>query len=187
MPCYLIAELEEAPPEGGAGDEGGDDEAGGKQNRSEKKARKAMQKLGMKAVPGIFRVTVKKSKSILFVINKPDVYKTAGADTYVIFGEAKVEDLSNQTQSAAADQFRTAPSAASMRSGAGAGVGGAPKAATKPAAPAAAAGGSEDATGLEPKDIELVMSQASVGRNQAIKALKDNDGDIVNAILACSC
>jgi len=36
----------------------------GKQNRSEKKARKAMQKLGMKPVPGIVRVTVKKAKNV---------------------------------------------------------------------------------------------------------------------------
>merc|ERR1711998_600866 len=41
----------------------------GKQNRSEKKARKAMQKLGMKPVAGIVRVTVKKAKNILFVIS----------------------------------------------------------------------------------------------------------------------
>merc|ERR1739841_185386 len=42
-----------------------EDAAGGKgkQSRSEKKSRKAMQKLGMKPVPGIIRVTVKKSKS----------------------------------------------------------------------------------------------------------------------------
>lgn len=39
-------------------------EGEGKQSRSEKKSRKAMQKLGMKAVPGIIRVTVKKSKNV---------------------------------------------------------------------------------------------------------------------------
>mmetsp|Transcript_14660 Transcript_14660/g.15920 ORF Transcript_14660/g.15920 Transcript_14660/m.15920 type:complete len:82 (+) Transcript_14660:83-328(+) len=39
-----------------------------KQNRAEKKSRKAVQKLGMKPVPGITRVTVKKSKNILFVV-----------------------------------------------------------------------------------------------------------------------
>ena len=38
----------------------GDD--GSKQNRAEKKSRKAMQKLGMKSITGIIRVTVKKSK-----------------------------------------------------------------------------------------------------------------------------
>ena len=37
---------------------------GAKQSRSEKKSRKAMQKLGMKPVPGIVRVTVKKSKNV---------------------------------------------------------------------------------------------------------------------------
>jgi nascent polypeptide-associated complex subunit alpha len=35
----------------------------------------------------------------------------------------------------------------------------------------------------EEKDIELVISQASVSRAEAIQALKDNDGDIVNAIM----
>lgn len=42
-----------------------DGEAGkGKQSRSEKKSRKAMQKLGMKPVPGVQRVTIKKSKNV---------------------------------------------------------------------------------------------------------------------------
>ena len=36
----------------------------GKQSRSEKKSRKAMQKLGMKPVPGVHRVTIKKSKNV---------------------------------------------------------------------------------------------------------------------------
>ena len=55
--------------------------AGRKQSRSEKKARKAVQKLGMKPVPGIQRVTVRKSKQILFVIGEPDVYKSPFSDT----------------------------------------------------------------------------------------------------------
>jgi nascent polypeptide-associated complex subunit alpha len=43
-----------------------------------------------------------------------------------------------------------------------------------------------DATDLEDKDIELVMTQANVSRNKAIKALKENDNDIVNSIMALS-
>jgi nascent polypeptide-associated complex subunit alpha len=43
-----------------------------------------------------------------------------------------------------------------------------------------------DATGIEDKDIELVMTQANVGRKKAIKALKENDNDIVNSIMALS-
>merc|ERR1711865_639957 len=88
--------------------------------------------------------------------------------------KAKIEDLSAQAQSAAAEQFR-APEAA---------IGGA-----KEEAPAADAGDDAgddeevDDTGVEPKDIELVMSQAAVSRAKAVKALKANDGDIVNAIM----
>jgi len=36
----------------------------GKANRAEKKSRKAIQKLGMKAVPGVTRITIKKSKNV---------------------------------------------------------------------------------------------------------------------------
>ena len=98
--------------EGGEGGEGGDG-AKGKQNRAEKKNRKAMQKLGMKNVPDVIRVTVKKSKNILFAISNPDVFKSPNSDTYVIFGEAKIEDLSAQAQSQAAQQFQ-APDAAKV-------------------------------------------------------------------------
>ncbi|KAK1446550.1 NAC domain-containing protein [Colletotrichum cuscutae] len=43
-----------------------------------------------------------------------------------------------------------------------------------------------DAEGIEDKDIELVMTQANVSRKKAIKALKENDNDIVNSIMALS-
>merc|ERR1712183_729913 len=47
----------------------------GKQTRGEKKARKVLAKLGLKVVAGVNRVTIRKSKNILFIINNPDVYK----------------------------------------------------------------------------------------------------------------
>ena len=40
-----------------------------------------------------------------------------------------------------------------------------------------------DTSGVEEKDIELVMSQANVTRGKAVKALKNNANDIVNAIM----
>ena len=40
-----------------------------------------------------------------------------------------------------------------------------------------------DESGVEDKDIELVMSQANVSRSKAVKALKNNSNDIVNAIM----
>lgn len=45
------------------------------------------------------------------------------------------------------------------------------------------ADGDVDESGVEAKDVELVMSQAGVSRMRAVKALKINDGDIVNAIM----
>jgi len=38
-------------------------------------------------------VTIRKSKNILFVINKPDVLKNPASDTYIVFGEAKVRNI----------------------------------------------------------------------------------------------
>ncbi len=40
-----------------------------------------------------------------------------------------------------------------------------------------------DETGVEPRDIELVMTQASVSKSKAVKALKTHEGDIVSAIM----
>ncbi|KAK9170566.1 hypothetical protein Syun_002706 [Stephania yunnanensis] len=151
--------------------EGGPQDALGrlKQTKSEKKSRKAMLKLGMKPIPGVSRVTVKKSKNILFVISKPDVFKSPTSDTYVIFGEAKIEDLSSQLQTQAAEQFK-APDLSHVIS--------------KPESSSAAHDDEEvDETGVEPKDIELVMTQAGVSRPRAVKALKAADGDIVSAIM----
>merc|ERR1712186_313977 len=109
-----IPELEETAGEGEASGEGGVKAAGdeaankAKQSRGEKKARKIMSKLGLKQVAGVSRVTIRKSKNILFVINKPDVYKNPASDTYIVFGEAKIEDLSQQAQMEAAQKFKAA-------------------------------------------------------------------------------
>ncbi|EYU20830.1 hypothetical protein ABFS82_11G016500 [Erythranthe guttata] len=153
--------------------EGQEDGSGrSKQSRSEKKSRKAMLKLGMKPILGVSRVTVKKSKNILFVISKPDVFKSPNSDTYVIFGEAKIEDLSSQLQTQAAEQFK-APTVGSA----------APKAEPASLTPQEDDDADVDESGVEPKDIELVMTQAGVSRAKAVKALKESDGDIVSAIM----
>jgi hypothetical protein len=38
----------------------------------------------------------------LFVISDPEVYKSPAADTYIIFGEAKIEDVTSTLRDAAA-------------------------------------------------------------------------------------
>lgn len=148
-----------------------------KQSRGEKKARKLMSKLGLKQVQGVCRVTIRKSKNILFVITKPDVYKSPAGDTYIVFGEAKIEDLSQQAQMAAAEKFK-APESAGLS-----GDGPSQTIASQPIEEESEEEGEIDDTGVESKDIELVMSQANVSRSKAIKALRNNSNDIVNAIM----
>jgi len=176
-----IPELEE-PGAGGAVGFSGSNVSGlpmdviskAKQSRSEKKARKLMSKLGLKLVQGVNRVTIRKSKNILFVINKPDVLKNPASDTYIVFGEAKIEDLSQQAQVAAAEKFKEPPVIPATEAGGS----------TTVVAPIQEESEEEvDETGVEEKDVELVMCQANVSRGKAIKALKNNENDIVNAIM----
>ncbi|KAF2669277.1 nascent polypeptide-associated complex, alpha subunit [Microthyrium microscopicum] len=153
-------------------------------SRNEKKARKQIAKLGLKQVEGITRVTLRRPKGILFVINSPDVYKSPSSNTYIIFGEAKIEDLNSQAQAAAAQQMANVD----------AGHEGHDHSHKGKAIDAAEAkkdededdGEEVDEEGLEDKDISLVMAQASVSRKKAVKALKENDNDIVNSIMALS-
>uniref|UniRef100_A0A8C0CUS9 NAC-A/B domain-containing protein n=1 Tax=Balaenoptera musculus TaxID=9771 RepID=A0A8C0CUS9_BALMU len=144
-----------------------------KQSRSEKKARKAMSKLGLRQVTGVTRVTIRKSKNILFVITKPDVYKSPASDTYIVFGEAKIEDLSQQAQLAAAEKFKVQGEAVSNIQ----------ENTQTPTVQEESEEEEVDETGVEVKDIELVMSQANVSRAKAVRALKNNSNDIVNAIM----
>ncbi|KEF57806.1 nascent polypeptide-associated complex subunit alpha [Exophiala aquamarina CBS 119918] len=159
-------------------------------SRNEKKARKAIGKLGLKHVPGITRVTLRRPKGILFVISNPDVYRSPTSNTWIIFGEAKIEDLNSQSQAAAAQQLAAAEAANADHSGHdhdhdhdhGKG-----KAVEDKKAEEEDDDDEEvDDSGLEAKDIELVMTQASVSRKKAVNALKENGNDIVNSIMALS-
>jgi nascent polypeptide-associated complex subunit alpha len=163
-------------------------EEAAKQNRNEKKSRKAIQKLGMRQIVGVLRVTVKKSKNVLFVIHKPDVFKSPNAETYVVFGEAKSEDSSAVSQAAAAKQFQQQAAMMQNMVNSSSSANDAASAPLSADASGGAAGADEavDETGVEAKDIELVMSQAGCSRAAAVKALKENDGDLVNSIMSLS-
>merc|ERR1712150_10958 len=144
-------------------------------SRGEKKARKIMSKLDLRQVPGIVRATIKKSKNILFVINNPDVYKVPASETYIMFGAAKMEDLSQNAQMEAASKF-TAKADPPM-----------PKENMDDLrcekTPEDDVDEDVDDDGLDAQDVELVMTQANVTKARAVKALKNNTNDVVNAIM----
>jgi len=114
------------------------------------------------------------------VINNPDVFKSPNSDCYIIFGEAKIEDLNSQAQASAAQQLvsqaqqsRDVPAVEGKKD------------------EEEAEGEVEeeeddeevDEEGLDDVDIKTVMSNAGVTRKKAIKALKNNNNDIVNSIM----
>lgn len=106
------------------------------------------------------------------------------AFVFSIFGEAKIEDLNSQLSEKAFDKIAPSgendPHAGHNH----------PAEDNKKSIEGAEAPNDEeeddgeevDETGLEEKDIELVMAQASVSRKKAAKALKENDNDIVNSM-----
>jgi len=160
----------------GDGNEGDGQPGKGKQTRSEKKNRKAVAKLGMKSYPGVLRIIVKKGKSVLFVVNQPDVFKSPTSEnTWVIFGEAKIEDATDEALKQTAEKFAAsddkAPDLVDI-----------PSKAAEPLPPSTPAVDSGD---IVETHIQLVLDQAKgATREQAIKALRDNNKDVVNAIMS---
>ena len=96
------------------------------------------------------------------------------SDSFVIFGEAKIEDLAAR----AAEERRQQSEYQAANPGA-ASAGGATPA---PQAPSVVEE-EVDETGVSSKDVDLVCDQAAVTRAQAVQALRNNDNDIVNAIM----
>lgn len=158
-------------------------------NRNEKKARKMMTRLGMRPVPHIARATLKPAGGRgYFFIDRPEVFVSVGGknDTYVMFGEARqggggaAQQQAAQVQAVA--QRRAAMAAANATAASAGGMPSVEEAEENVPEVAEEAGGDEE--GVEGKDVELVMSQANCSRSKAVGALKENDGDLVNAIMS---
>ncbi|KAG5354230.1 Nascent polypeptide-associated complex subunit alpha [Termitomyces sp. T112] len=155
------------------------------QSRSERKARKALLSLGLKKVPGITRVTLRRPKNVLFVLASPDVYKSPNSDCYIVFGEAKIEDMNSQAQVSAAQSMASSGTGAQTLEQSGAG-GDDDDDDAIPELEAPEDDGPVDETGVDPKDIDLVMAQVNCSRAKAVRVLKESGGDLINAIMAAS-
>ncbi|KAL1944502.1 hypothetical protein VTO73DRAFT_2932 [Trametes versicolor] len=157
------------------------------QSRSERKARKALITLGLKKVPGITRVTLRRPKNVLFVIASPDVYKSPNSDCYIVFGEAKIEDMNSQAQLSAAQQLASGGGSSGVPNLEGSSIDREPADDDDiPELEAVEEDGNVDETGVDPKDIELVIQQVGCTRAKAVRVLKESGGDLINAIMAAS-
>ena len=50
--------------------------------------------VGLRPVRGVTQITMRRNKNVLFVIDRPDVFKAPGCETYIVFGEARVSNSS---------------------------------------------------------------------------------------------
>eukprot|EP01080_Neovahlkampfia_damariscottae_P009264 gene9264-1351_t len=196
-----IPELEDAPqkvqPLGG--------EQKGQTSRTEKKSRKAMQKLGLEPFNGVTSVQIKQAQ-IVFAIEQPEVYKMAHGDTFVIIGQAQVRDITKGIPGMGGegmpqgDQLQGMLEQLKQMQAKEGSTEKAPvveetkptetkteKVEEKVEAKVEAKVEDSDETGVDAKDIELVQAQVSdCTRAQIVAALKKNGNDVVNTIMELS-
>lgn len=165
-------------------------------SKNEKKARELIKKLNLKQIKGITRVTFKQRGNLIYAIDQPDVFRSA-AGTYVVFGEAKVDDMNQRIAEAQQQQAQQeALAKAAGESGEAGQEDKSQEAITADLEKASlnankieeeeADDGEVDESGLDAKDIDIIVEQTQVSRSKAVKALRAHDGDMVNAIMELS-
>ena len=148
-----------------------DKDASGKSTRGEKKFKKAMLKMGLKPISGINRVTIRKAKNFLLYIDNPEVLVSPGNEnSYVVFGEAKMQDFNQNLANAEAGKFKKAEKPVEVQV----------------QDEKANDEEEENEEGVDPATIEMVVDHCKCSRAKAVRALKKNNNDSVNAILELS-
>lgn len=151
-------------------------------SKTDKKARKAFEKAGLKLVPGIVRVTLRRGNNHIFVIAEPEVYRNPATSSYIVFGEAKLEDLSAALNAQAAAANAAAGAADETSTGL-----------EDATAKVALEDSVEDEEvseetltkeGLTAEDLALIKDQTSASNKEILAAFKENKGDIVSTIVA---
>jgi nascent polypeptide-associated complex subunit alpha len=141
--------------------------------KSEKKVRKALSKLGMTKMDGVNRVTIRQKDNYILIVKDPEVYSSPQTEnTFIIFGELTFEDAEKKLARDEMDKLKTEGERLK------------PEVTQKPTTVEVIDENepvSEE--GLDPTLIDTVMAEAKCSRQRAVKALRQTDGDIVNAIL----
>ncbi len=183
-------EDEELDSDDEAGDKGGE-EGGKKLTRSEKKVKKAFLKIGMKPLSGITRVTLKRRDKFVFYVDTPEILKSGTSEnSYVILGELKMLDQGAGPGRAGGfkpDVHETHAHAGHDHSAHGPvkeeGEKEEPKAEKVDVIEDEA---NIDTEGLNPDNREMVMQHSSCTKAQAVRALREANGDLVTAVMKVS-
>merc|ERR1712127_1141393 len=139
-------------------------------NRGEKKCRKALIKIGMKQYNGVTRVTLRRRDGLIFVVNDPEVLRSDGdGKSFAVFGELKMEDPNTRMQQAEAKKFEDKSAVQAQAS----------------AAPKKADSDEKvDESGITSQHIDLVMDHTSCTRAEAVRALREKNDDMIQAVMS---
>jgi nascent polypeptide-associated complex subunit alpha len=138
-----------------------------KNSRAEKKMRESLLKFGLKPVPGVSTVMMRKTaQQLIWNFASPDVYQLD--NVYVIFGEVAMQ---NAGQEAVEELKKTA------------GDDDAPVESKPTIVDDEPAAEQETPSDLKEEDITTLMGQANVSRAAAIEALHEAKGDLVTAVM----
>lgn len=143
-----------------------------KGGKSEKKVRKALSKLGMVKMEGVNRVTIRQKDNYILVVKDPEVYSSKEAEnSYIIFGEITMDDPDKLKANQEVDNLKAQGETLEKPNEQPQNVEIVPE--------------TEEASeeGLDPESIEMVVNETKCTRQKAVKALRSNGGDVVNAIL----
>lgn len=138
--------------------------------KGEKKIKKALLKLGLNKIEGVNRVTIRQKDNYILLVKDPEVYVSKESDnSYVIFGEITVDDPDKPKAASEISNLAQGPEIKSQ---------------TQDKVNIVEDDDTpESEEGVDADSIDMVIAETKVSRNKAIRALKKNNFDVVNAIL----
>ena len=142
-------------------------------SKGEKKVKKALSKLGMTKVEGVNRVTLRQKDNYILIVKDPEVYTSQQTEnTFIIFGELTIDDPDRKLAKEEIERMKAE------------GENIKPESEQKKETIEVVDDNEElSEEGLSAEMIETIISETKCSRQRAIKALRKNNGDLINSIL----
>lgn len=166
-----------------------------KVNKAEKRARKLFAKVDLEPVPDINKVVIRRTTKMSFAVVNAQCFKVKGTNSYVVFGDAKTNDMTNpmninpgelDIESEEANNEDPIKEEAKIEEidedveETDQGVSNKMESADKKESAIDAS------SAVQPKDVQLVMSQTGASEERVIKTLLKNKNDLVSTIMELS-
>ena len=122
-------------------------------------------------------MTMRKRDGLIFVVNDPEVLRSEDGKSFAVFGELKLDDPNARLQQSEAKKFSEQQMAQAQAAAARA-------SASKEENKASASNEApESEEGITASHIDMLMDHTQCTRNQAIRALRATNDDMVSAVL----